>query len=379
MQKLDIAYFLPPKFYPCFYFLQPINQNGMNRNLQETREIFSAQISAFRFVKSGYNKVMNQPRTARRTKKHDRLFKTLLTSNFIEFIAAMLPNLLLFLEPDSIEFLDKEIFTDITAGERHEADLIVKVRFRGQDAFFIIHVENQATSQTDFPRRMFVYFARLHEKFGLPIYPVVIFSYDTPTEKAVSRYVVKCANKTILTFDYTVLQLKRMNWRKFLKTPNPVAAALMTKMNIAEGDKAKVRAAIFRMMTTLKLDPARAQLISLFMENYLKLTTAQMAEFLRQVDALPPKEKEETMEMMNYWEKRGVKIGRAEGRAEGLTQGKETLVVRQIRKRFGFTSPETLEWLDRLSAEQLDELGESLFDFNELADLENWLKQRAAP
>ena len=320
----------------------------------------------------------------RHTKIHDRLFKTLISSDFIAFVTAFLPRLLPFFEPDSIEFLDKEIITEITAGERHEADLIIKVRFRGQEAFFIIHVENQATAQADFPRRMFVYFARLHEKFGLPIYPVVIFSYDAPIEKAANRYVVTCANKKVLTFDYTVVQLNRMDWRKFLKTPNPVSAALMTKMNIAPEDKTKVRAEIFRMIRTLKLDPARSRLIGVFMETYMKLTAAQKQELLRELDKLPPKEREETMELMTYWEKQGLKMGRAEGKvegrvegkAEGRVEGKETLVARQIGKRFGFAPPQVLERLDRLSAEQLDEFGEALFDFNELTDLEDWLKQR---
>ena len=36
-------------------------------------------------------------------------------------------------EPGSLEFLDKELFTDLTAGDRHEVDLLVKCRFRGAD------------------------------------------------------------------------------------------------------------------------------------------------------------------------------------------------------------------------------------------------------
>jgi len=69
--------------------------------------------------------------------------------------------------------------TDIASSESHEVDLIVKIRFRGgKQAFFLIHIENQASSRKDFARRMFQYFARLHEKYGLPIFPVAIFSFD---------------------------------------------------------------------------------------------------------------------------------------------------------------------------------------------------------
>jgi hypothetical protein len=58
-----------------------------------------------------------------------------------------LPEVLTYLETDSIEFLDKEVFTDVTAGERYEADLLVKAKFQGQETCFLIHVENQSYKQ----------------------------------------------------------------------------------------------------------------------------------------------------------------------------------------------------------------------------------------
>jgi hypothetical protein len=111
---------------------------------------------------------------------HDRLFKELLTTFFAEFLQLFFPELAGYLDPDSVEFLDKELFTDVTQGERHEADLVTRARFRGQALCFLIHVENQAQPQANFPRRMFGYFARLHEKYDLPVYPIAVFSYDAP-------------------------------------------------------------------------------------------------------------------------------------------------------------------------------------------------------
>ena len=47
--------------------------------------------------------------------------------------------------------LFKEVLTDIPAGERHEVDLLVKTRFRDRrEFFFLIHVENQASTAADF-------------------------------------------------------------------------------------------------------------------------------------------------------------------------------------------------------------------------------------
>ena len=70
---------------------------------------------------------------------HDRLFKELITNFFLEFIELFLPEVRAYIEDSSVEFLDKEIFNDVTSGERHEADLVAKLRFKAQEASFLVH------------------------------------------------------------------------------------------------------------------------------------------------------------------------------------------------------------------------------------------------
>jgi hypothetical protein len=171
---------------------------------------------------------------------HDDNFKTLLTTFFIEFVQAFLPKLADYLDPTSLEFLDKEMFAGVKRRKKRTADIVVKVRFKGHEAFFLVHVENQATTNPDFPKRMFRYFARLHERYDLPVYPIVIFSHDSSLRPEPSDYRVAFPDMTVLDFHYSVIQLNRMSWRKFLKTPNPAAMALMTKMKMAPGDRPKV-------------------------------------------------------------------------------------------------------------------------------------------
>lgn len=60
---------------------------------------------------------------------HDRLFKELLSTFFSEFIELFLPDVAGYIERDSISFLNQEIFTNITSGERREVDLLAQVRF----------------------------------------------------------------------------------------------------------------------------------------------------------------------------------------------------------------------------------------------------------
>jgi len=47
-----------------------------------------------------------------------------------------------------------------------------------------------------------------------------------------------------------------------------------------------------------------------------------------------------------------------------------------IRRRFGAVEESLKGRLDELSSEQLDQLGEALFDFMTAAELEDWIDQQ---
>jgi len=44
----------------------------------------------------------------------------------------------------------------------------------------------------------------------------------------------------VLDFSFQAIQLNRLNWRDYLRQANPVASALMAKMNIASADRPRV-------------------------------------------------------------------------------------------------------------------------------------------
>lgn len=52
---------------------------------------------------------------------------------------------------------------------------------------------------------MFRYFARLYEKYGLPIYPIALFSYDLPQVQIQLFQRVKFPDFVVLEFNYRVL------------------------------------------------------------------------------------------------------------------------------------------------------------------------------
>ena len=288
---------------------------------------------------------------------HDRLFKQLLTTFFIEFVELFLPDLATFLHPGSVEFLDKEVFTDVTAGERHEVDLLAKGKLRDTDTFFLIHVENQASAREDFPSRMFRYFARLHEKFDLPVYPIALFSYDSPRREAPKHYEVRFPDRRVLHFSYRVIQLNRLNWRNFIRQPNPVATALMTRMRIGPGDRPRVRLECLRMLATLRLNAARSELIYEFMQSYLALGGDELMAYNKQLGRLKPSERKVVMETRDLLDKSGIL----------------RVLLRQLTHRFGPISIQLQDRILRMDTSTLEQLGEALFEFSSARDVESWV------
>ncbi|MFN6153960.1 MAG: DUF4351 domain-containing protein [Dolichospermum sp.] len=56
--------------------------------------------------------------------------------------------------------------------------------------------------------------------------------------------------------------------------------------------------------------------------------------------------------------------------------GEKKLIIRQINKRFGVISDALIGQIHQLSIEQLELLGETLFDFSTMTELEQWLENR---
>jgi predicted transposase/invertase (TIGR01784 family) len=201
---------------------------------------------------------------------HDRLFKELLSTFFIEFLQLFVPDVAKTIDPASLRFLPQEYFADLTAGEDKVIDLLAEVKQSGEEVGFLVHVEAQSTAESNFARRIFFYFSRLHQKYLQPIYPIVLFSFDEPYRPEPDTYRVHFPRRTVLEFSFESIQLNRLAWRDYLNQPNPVAAALMAKMQIAPEDRPKVKAECLRLLVTLQLDPARTRLISQFVDTYTR-------------------------------------------------------------------------------------------------------------
>ena len=212
---------------------------------------------------------------------------------------------------------------------------------------------------------MFFYFSRLHQKYLQRIYPIVVFSFDQPYRQESHQYSVEFDDLKVMEFNFFAIQLNRLNWRDYLTQRNPIAAALMAKMQIESTDRPKVKAECLRLLAMLRLDPARTRLISGFVDTYLRLNGQEMKVFQEEIGKLEETEQETVMQIVTSWMEQGIE--------QGIERGERSLVLRQLTRKVG-ELPESIQaQVNGLPIAQLEALGEALLDFGSLAELEVWL------
>ena len=75
-------------------------------------------------------------------------------------------------------------------------------------------------------------------------------------------------------------------------------------------------------------------------------------------------------------EQRGEQRGLKLGEQRGLVKGQATMLLRMLSRKFGQITPTLRGKVNKLSAKQLENLAEDLFDLETIADLNNWLKTK---
>lgn len=310
------------------------------------------------------------------------MFKELLRACFAEFIEAFLPEVYAYLDTRSVEFIEQESADETTQHEKLAVDILVKARFKGRLTCFLIHVEAQASKKRWSGRRMFIYFAAQSNKHDLPLYPIALLSWDRPRKAEPSQYAVDFPNRRVLEFNYDVIQLNRLDWRDFLKSNNPVAIALMARMNVEPKEFPIVKAACLRLLSGQKLPERKLRPIRRFIDAYLPLTTPQrQKEFEEEINQLSPQEREKIMEYLTPTERigfnKGLIEGKIEGKIEGRIEGKIELSLKLLSQRLGELSAAIQKRLRKLSDDQIDALALALLDFQTKSELNRWLKEHA--
>nr|WP_228021250.1 DUF4351 domain-containing protein [Romeria gracilis] len=150
---------------------------------------------------------------------------------------------------------------------------------------------------------------------------------------------------------------------------NPIAAALMAKMQIAPEERPRVKVECLRLLATLRLDPARTQLISGFVDTYLRLSQPEERVFQEEIGRIEPAEWEGIMEIVTSWMEQGIE--------QGSQREARSLILRLLTRKVGEIPEAARSQIQQLSTAQFEALGEALLDFSRQSDLETWLIEHA--
>src|SRR5690606_15309757 len=86
----------------------------------------------------------------------------------------------------------------------------------------------------------------------------------------------------------------------------------------------QVKLEFLHMMTRMRLDPARMELLAVFFETYLPLKPHEEEQLQLEIDRSPLKKEVRRMEWITSWEKKG--------RQEGMKQEKIDIAVKMLKE-----------------------------------------------
>ena len=233
---------------------------------------------------------------------------------------------------------DLEPISESLPADERRADFLAKI---AGDEESIIHIEFQTRYDSRMPVRMLTYYARILDRYGLPVYPVVVYLAKTsvPIETAYSSHV---RNKHVIAFNYDVIKVWELKSKMVFK--NKLAglyalAPLMPDANLTECRERMIEAirenlispdAYMCMVTFASLIHPKEMVKNMIQDKLLK-----ESPFYRDV----------------------LEEGREEGRVEGRGEGIEKTIIAALAARFGSVS-------DRLSerVHNIRERNIALFD-----------------
>ena len=237
--------------------------------------------------------------------RHDQLFKQLIHTFFSEFLEVFFPEVHHYVDFSAMKPLSEEMFTDLSEGDSRRADIVIEINLKGDDTLIIIHVEPQSYVQSDFNERMYQYFSLLYHKYRKPIVPIAVSSYDEERNER-NEFNFTFPFFHVLSFKFLMLQLRKLNWKQYIKSNNPAAAALLSKMGYTEKEKVQVKREFLRMLVKMELNPAITELINGFFETYLKLNGSEETELMEEIKQLDKDEAEQIMKLPNSWREKGI-------------------------------------------------------------------------
>lgn len=301
--------------------------------------------------------------------------RTLFDSPWKEIVETYLPDFMAFFFPSAyseidwergFEFLDSElrqVVRDAELGKRFVDKLVKLHLIGGEETWVLIHLEIQSQYESTFAERIYVYNYRIYDRYRRKVASLIVLGDDSPTWRP-SEFGYELLGTTI-NIRYPVVKLldKMQDWDALEENTNPFATVVMAHLKASQTRKDREERLRWKLSLTRRLYQQgyqRQDIINLFafIDWVMTLPDNLSAQFWTEVRQF---EEEQQMPYITSVERLGMQREAA------------NLVLRQLNRRLGQVSESVSEQIRQLPVDQIEDLGEALLDFENEADLLNWL------
>ncbi|WP_061215320.1 DUF4351 domain-containing protein [Syntrophomonas wolfei] len=214
----------------------------------------------------------------------------------------------------------------------------------------------------------------LYQKHRCRVVPIAVFTYPEKRNEP-DRFKLVFPFMSVLDFHFLTLELNKHKWQDYIQSNNPVAAALLSKMGYQKKERVQLKLEFLRMLVRMELDPARMTLLTGFFETYLILNEEEERKLEEEMGKVDEKEAKRMIEITTSWEEKGKMKGRMEGKAEGKAEGQASILLRLLKKKFGYMPVEMENRVMSMPVEKLQELAEAIFDLETIDDVNSFISK----
>ena len=266
------------------------------------------------------------------------------------------------------EFADKELLALEKKGRvgKKISDKLVKVfKTNGDQARVIIHIEIQGGRETSFPRRMFEYFYKIYNKHKMPLMCAAILT-DTSHRWRPNCFITELWGCE-LTLKFPIVKLMDYELGFLDKSVHPIAKIIQAHL-VALKTRGKHQ---------LRLEQKLFLMKKLYPLGYTADDIRILYAFIDYALDLPDEIEGEFMKNMKNYEEEirmpyitsAQRLGRVEGREEGISIGNRNILKMQIEKKFGELTPNARQFLEKANADQLVQIGLNILTAESIEDL----------
>jgi Domain of unknown function (DUF4351) len=305
----------------------------------------------------------------------DDLIKNLLIQPrlLLDFLRAFLPEIFDFTDFEVLEYLDKE-HPRSKGKPRRRGDLLLKVRWRGRDAMFLIHIESQGQPQDTIVERTAEYCFRDSIQFRLPVMPLVLLTYTKPQTPVAGTLDWQFGGMATIHVRCPVLHFSTMDPTPYLKSKNIAALAMSTLMKLK--DDQQVDAIVQTMAEAMRqgLSPDEEAAALEFATSVVELSQAQLLQLEEKVTILAKQEKRliRMPKLINPF----IELGKLKGRQEGRQEGESVVVMRLLGRKFPALPQTLINKVRKFDEETLLSFGDALLFWQNETECRRWIKDQ---